>query len=125
MFFAYEAQYKEVGGSELSEVEHLYVDGPYTEAIIPSQPDDFTLINGTSNFAGDLKNIDEDFTTFISDLPQKKWTLDYLYRRKISIDHDKVSSDLTNFAMLVDVTVLDFVSKAQADGDDISVYSRT
>jgi len=41
------------------------------------------------------------------------------YRKKIVIQYSKVSGDLTNFPILIDVTSSDFVTHAQSDGDDI------
>lgn len=41
------------------------------------------------------------------------------YRKKITIDHSKVSGDQTNFPILIDITDLDLALKAQPDGDDI------
>ena len=36
----------------------------------------------------------------------------------IVIDHDKVSDDLTNFPVLIDLTDVNLSSRAQSDGDD-------
>ncbi|MCX6666615.1 MAG: DUF2341 domain-containing protein, partial [Euryarchaeota archaeon] len=41
------------------------------------------------------------------------------YRKEITIDHTKVTADLTNFPVLIHITDADLVSKAQNDGDDI------
>ena len=41
------------------------------------------------------------------------------YRKEITVDHTKVSSNLTNFPVLIDITDTDLQSKAQSDGDDI------
>lgn len=43
------------------------------------------------------------------------WT----YRKSITIDHSKVTSDLSNYPMLVDVSDTALAAKAQDDGDDI------
>jgi len=43
----------------------------------------------------------------------------WLYRKKITIDHDMVAGDLTNFPVLVSVVDPDLRDKAQSDGDDI------
>jgi len=47
------------------------------------------------------------------------WDIDCLYRKKIIIDHILISSDLTNFPLLIDITDSDLEIKAQNDGDDI------
>jgi len=41
------------------------------------------------------------------------------YKKEITIDHSKVSDDLTSFPVLIDITDSDLQSKAQSDGDDI------
>jgi hypothetical protein len=41
------------------------------------------------------------------------------YRKKITIDHTKVTEDLTNFPILINVIDQDLQDKAQNDGDDI------
>ncbi|MFE3845564.1 DUF2341 domain-containing protein, partial [Thermoplasmatota archaeon] len=47
------------------------------------------------------------------------WNIDCLYRKKITIDHTLIPSDLTNFPLLIDITDSDLEIKAQNDGDDI------
>ena len=41
------------------------------------------------------------------------------YRKKITIDHTKVTGDFTNFQILIDSVDVDLRDKAQNDGDDI------
>ena len=41
------------------------------------------------------------------------------YRKKITIDHTKVSDDLMDFPVLINITDQDLRDKAQEDGDDI------
>jgi hypothetical protein len=43
----------------------------------------------------------------------------WFFRKKITIDHDKVEGDLTNFPVLIHIIDSDVASKAQVDGDDI------
>ena len=45
------------------------------------------------------------------------------HRKKITFDHTKISADLTDFPVLIDLTDSDLKSKAQADGDDILFMS--
>jgi len=47
------------------------------------------------------------------------WDLDWMYRKEITIDHNKVSSDFSNFPALIDIVDIDLATKAQPDGDDI------
>jgi len=47
------------------------------------------------------------------------WNVDWKYRKEITIDHTKVSADLSNFPVLIDITDSDLASKAQANGNDI------
>ena len=41
------------------------------------------------------------------------------YRKKITIDHDKVAGDLTDFPILINIVDDDLKNKTQVDGDDI------
>jgi hypothetical protein len=43
----------------------------------------------------------------------------WMYRKKITIDHDLVEADLSDFPVLVSVIDIDLRDKAQEDGDDI------
>ncbi len=43
----------------------------------------------------------------------------WLYRKKITIDHDEVEGDLSEFPVLVSVVDSDLKNKAQVDGDDV------
>ena len=47
------------------------------------------------------------------------WYSGWSYRKKITIDHTKVTGDLVNFPILVSVTDTDLISKAQVSGADI------
>jgi hypothetical protein len=44
---------------------------------------------------------------------------DWGYKKKITINSSKVSSDLTDFPVLISITDSDLSSRAQSDGDDI------
>jgi hypothetical protein len=44
---------------------------------------------------------------------------DWQYRKSITIDHTKVSANLTDFPVLVDITDSELGSKARTDGNDI------
>jgi murein tripeptide amidase MpaA len=57
------------------------------------------------------------FTFTTSDLPPW-WNTDWQYRRTITIDHTEVSTDQTNFPVLIDLTDSGLITKAQPDGDD-------
>jgi uncharacterized repeat protein (TIGR02543 family) len=60
------------------------------------------------------KNITAVFTQEI----KQWWSPDWQYRRKITIDHTKVSGELTNFTVLIEITDSSLTGKAQPDGDD-------
>ncbi|MBE3121209.1 MAG: DUF2341 domain-containing protein [Thermoplasmata archaeon] len=51
--------------------------------------------------------------------PFDPFTQGWNYRKKITIDHNQVTGDLTNFPLLISVTDQDLRDKAQNDGDDI------
>jgi hypothetical protein len=44
---------------------------------------------------------------------------DWSYRKKITIDHNKVADDLNDFPVLISMTDSDLAADAQNDGDDI------
>ena len=48
------------------------------------------------------------------------WDTDWSYRKRITINHIYITSDLTNFPIMVDITDSDLKDKAQSDGDDIT-----
>jgi hypothetical protein len=51
-------------------------------------------------------------------VPGLWWNNSWLYRKSIIIDHTRVTVELSNFPMLIDVTDTDFIGKVQSDGDD-------
>jgi hypothetical protein len=60
------------------------------------------------------KNITAVFTQEI----KQWWSLYWQYRRIITIDHTKVSGELTDFPVLIEITDSSLAEKAQPDGDD-------
>jgi hypothetical protein len=46
------------------------------------------------------------------------WNPAWKYRRTITIDHTKVSGELTDFPVLIEITNSSLAGKAQSDGDD-------
>ncbi|UCE73247.1 MAG: DUF2341 domain-containing protein [Methanomassiliicoccales archaeon] len=52
------------------------------------------------------------------EIPSTNW----LYRKTITINSSKVTSDLTNFPVLINITDSDLASKARSDGYDIAFY---
>jgi|GEM_PF-5249166 len=46
------------------------------------------------------------------------WNENWNYRKKITIDHTKVISQLQNFPVLIDSTSSDYITHVQQDGDD-------
>ncbi len=51
--------------------------------------------------------------------PDPWWNTDWSYRKEITVNHTKVSGDLSRFPVLIDITDGDLASKAQSAGDDI------
>ncbi len=47
------------------------------------------------------------------------FSMGWLYRRQITIDHTKVASDLTDFPVFISISNSHLQKKAQSDGDDI------
>ena len=58
------------------------------------------------------------FTTQKS--PGLWWNADWVYRKKITIDHTQVAEDLTNFAVLVEIDDGSLATFVQDDADDIA-----
>jgi hypothetical protein len=48
------------------------------------------------------------------------WDYSWTYRKAVTINHAKVASDLSSFAVLVDVTDADLASKALSNGYDVA-----
>ena len=48
------------------------------------------------------------------------WNYEWSYRKKVTIDHNEVTSDLANFPVLISITDSDLSSRAQSNGDDIA-----
>lgn len=53
------------------------------------------------------------------------WNTSWHYRKEITINHDKITVDLTDFPLLLHFTDQDLSLKAQQDGDDITFTSKT
>jgi len=47
------------------------------------------------------------------------WNPEWKYRRTVTIDRTKVSGDLTDFPILIEITDASLAQRAQSDGDDI------
>ena len=56
--------------------------------------------------------------TFTTEPLTPWWNKNWNFRKAIIIDHTKISADLENFPVLVDITDADLAGKAQIDGDD-------
>ena len=48
------------------------------------------------------------------------WNPSWTYRKKLTIDHNQVVGELTNFPILVNIIDSNLPTKAQSDGDDIA-----
>ena len=64
-----------------------------------------------------LKIIDEE--TIFSTERASWWDYNWMYRKKITINHNLVDGDLTNFPVLINIIDSDLQDNAQDDGDDI------
>jgi len=58
--------------------------------------------------------------TFTTESHSPWMSADWRYRKRIAIDHTRVSADLSNFPVLISITDNDLASKAQPDGSDIA-----
>ncbi|OLS31169.1 MAG: hypothetical protein ThorAB25_04900 [Candidatus Thorarchaeota archaeon AB_25] len=77
---------------------------------------DWNSIMGTWSYNGD--NLPRLYVDYV--VPQEEDTISVLqYRKDLTIDHTKVSSDLEDFPVLVDIYDSDLKTDAQQDGDDI------
>ncbi|EMR73342.1 protein of unknown function (DUF2341) [Thermoplasmatales archaeon SCGC AB-539-N05] len=91
---------------------------PYT---VTSSP---RTINATaSNGVSGVKNVTLWYT--YSNDNASWWNASWTYRKKLTIDKDQVTADLTNFPVLVSITDSNLSSKAQSDGDDIVFTNAT
>lgn len=52
--------------------------------------------------------------------PATWWDLDWSYRKLITLNHNQVPSDQTNFPVLLNITDTELRDTAQSDGDDIA-----
>ncbi len=57
-------------------------------------------------------------TAVFVEAPLDWWDTAWKYRRTITIDHTKVSGELTDFPVLIEITDSSVAEKAQPDGDD-------
>jgi len=71
-------------------------------------------VNATDRGTGKWNNKTYSFTT-----EPPWWNNNWPYRKSITIDHDKVDSDLTNFPVLINITDVNLRDDAQNDSDDI------
>lgn len=67
--------------------------------------------------SGNWTNRTYSFTTMTE--PGVWWNNNWMYRRKIVINHSKIADDLVNFTVLIDIIDTNISSEAQLDGDDI------
>jgi len=52
--------------------------------------------------------------------PPSWWNTDWAFRKKITLNSSQVTSNQTNFPVLINITDTDLRDKAQSDGDDIA-----
>ncbi len=112
-FGTYSAYIGDLAGSSNKRI----MDGIIDELRISNIERNAAWINTTYNTI----NSPSTFLTFGDE--QTSWyTSIWTYSKKITIDHTKVASALSNFPVLVSTTDLD-LTKAQADGDDFIFLS--
>ncbi|MFE3846247.1 DUF2341 domain-containing protein, partial [Thermoplasmatota archaeon] len=92
-------------------------NGTYSQ--IPSNMDTYDKMYWWSVNATDGINWANMTYYFTTTRESGGWSISCPYRKKITIDHTLISSDLINFPFLIDITDIDLRDKAQADGDDI------
>ena len=78
-------------------------------------------ITATSTYSIDFSPTSLSPTYTIS--PPSLWYDKYSYRKTITIDATKVTSDFTDFPTLISLADTDLAANAQADGDDIAFYN--
>jgi len=74
--------------------------------------------NASSSATNSSQTVDMNTLTALN-LSFSWYDSDWLYRKKITINHTKVDDNLTDFPILISTTSNDFASKAQSDCDDI------
>jgi len=92
-------------------------NGKYTLNIINLAPS--TTYTWTINLTDGTNWTNKTFA-FTTEPLYPRWNADWPYRKKITIDHNKVSADLQNFPVLISIdNDLDLANKAKPDGGDI------
>ncbi|KYK21453.1 hypothetical protein AYK21_04730 [Thermoplasmatales archaeon SG8-52-2] len=64
-------------------------------------------------------NNQNDPSNFVTVGTEASYLPDWEYRKKVTIDHDMVEEDLSNFPIIIKTIDSDLAAKAQNDGDDI------
>jgi hypothetical protein len=75
-------------------------------------------ISGNQNTAYITVTGNHNVTAVFVEAPLNWWDIAWEYRRTITIDHTKVSGELTDFPVLIEITDSSLAEKAQPDGDD-------
>ena len=92
-------------------------DGTYT--INVSNPDPYKMYSWTVQVTDGIYPASKTYTFTTAPGTSSWWDSAWTHREKITIDNTKVSAELSNFILLVDITGADLASNAQEDGDDI------
>jgi hypothetical protein len=96
---------------------NLKKDGVYSAPVSGLKPN--TVYSWTVEVSDGEDTVVEDFSFITEMLPFDPFDEGWQYRKKITIDHNKVDGDLSGFPVLISVVDSDLRDKAQADGDDI------
>ncbi|UCE09027.1 MAG: DUF2341 domain-containing protein, partial [Candidatus Thorarchaeota archaeon] len=97
-----------IGGTV--DIDRMF-DGPIDEVRI-------STIARTGDWAITEFNNQKDPASFIS-VGEENLAVSFDYKKEITIDHNKVAADLSDFPVLIDIFDSDLKTKVQSDGDDI------
>ncbi len=92
--------------------------GRVMNATLPKMSNRVVMIFNTS-WGGGTVLLSADLVKTIPFTPVGWYSGDWLYRKKITIDHTKVSGSLTDFPVLISITDVDISGKALHTGNDI------
>ena len=87
--------------------------------------EEFTKYSWTVKVTDGVDDVEKRFNFFTEKTPFDPFNEGWIYRKKITIDHNKVAGDLVGFPVLVSIVDSDLLNKAQGDGDDILFMDRS
>jgi len=105
--------YPDIGSAELLNKK----DGTYIvpiSGLAPSQKYIWTI-----ELTDGIDTVQKEYSFMTEELPFNPFDEGWQYRKKITIDHNKVEDNLECFPVLISITDSDLKDKVQVDGDDI------